>query len=544
MRKQLIFKNIFVFEKMQKTFVRFKYLLLPLCLLFNIQILFGQKDSLKVTDISYTSDFEKKYFDEYMNQHKANAPALLLSTNPVSTDFKLNEANMALDKYFNDNELKINSEKNQLKKYKFIFNSVHDKFFKKYKEDASFDKIFSSGEYNCLTATAVYAMVLDHLSIPYTIKEEPTHVYLVADPNRNSMLFEATNPTLKYYNPDDKFKKNYIDYLLESKVTTREELNTKGYDEIFNTNYYSKDNITLQQLVGLHYYNDGVSFLNDKEYKKAYKQFEKAYLLYPSQRIAYLLKVALTLDFANLDYSTLDQIDQYLKFYNYCDKEKLRENLLSDFSAITKRFLIEKDNKKYYDQVYSKFREKVSDTIAIKEISTEYYYENARAFALKNNIDSGLEYIVQAYCMDTVNLNVKGLLSSILSEKMNKHLSPENNTKLLDDYCSRFPQLKETAIFRNLYVRNYLYASALAFDSDNRTKGMQNLKKFEEMLSKNNIDIDNRMIGTTYGLASSSYLRLNDQKTGKDLLLRGLKIVPDNEELKRKLKLLNDAFKK
>jgi len=90
-----------------------------------------------------------------------------------------------------------------------------------------FSRIFEAGIYNCVTASMLYALILDHYQIPYEIKEKPTHIYLVALPGKDNILFETTNPRGLYV-PDEKFKRDYVNSLVQLKYTTQEHVNEVG----------------------------------------------------------------------------------------------------------------------------------------------------------------------------------------------------------------------------------------------------------------------------------------------------------------------------
>jgi hypothetical protein len=76
-----------------------------------------------------------------------------------------------------------------------LFNRTRQQFFRRYTPYASFGETLNNGKYNCLTGTALYALLLDHFNIQYSIIETNYHIFLLAHTQEGTVLFEATDPT-------------------------------------------------------------------------------------------------------------------------------------------------------------------------------------------------------------------------------------------------------------------------------------------------------------------------------------------------------------
>ena len=61
---------------------------------------------------------------------------------------------------------------------RLLFNRTHQEFFRRYSQFASFSETLNRGKYNCLTGTALYALLLNHFEIEYTIIETNYHIFL------------------------------------------------------------------------------------------------------------------------------------------------------------------------------------------------------------------------------------------------------------------------------------------------------------------------------------------------------------------------------
>ncbi|HWA32986.1 MAG TPA: hypothetical protein VG737_02600 [Cyclobacteriaceae bacterium] len=82
------------------------------------------------------------------------------------------------------------SDKDRLHK---VFKKINSVFLKKYVAYSDFDELFTSGKYDCLTATAIYSLVLDRLHYAYEIIETNYHIFLVVQTSEGEVLIETTD---------------------------------------------------------------------------------------------------------------------------------------------------------------------------------------------------------------------------------------------------------------------------------------------------------------------------------------------------------------
>jgi len=157
---------------------------------------------------------------------------------------------------------------------KFLFFNVHKKFLKHYQMHRDFADIFGKQKaYNCVSASTLYALILQQLHFKYTIHETPFHVYLVVHtPKYPQILFDPTDPHQGFL---------YNAYAIRKRVRHHSE--TDG--EKLNLR------ISLQQLIGLQYYNQGVFKFNHQKFDQALVKLARAQDLYPSERVKALLNL-------------------------------------------------------------------------------------------------------------------------------------------------------------------------------------------------------------------------------------------------------------
>ena len=69
---------------------------------------------------------------------------------------------------------KLRSKRNQMKSdprfFNYLFYKTHRKFLKQYQIHSSVEDLLRHGTYDCVSGTALYALILHHLGIEYEIK--------------------------------------------------------------------------------------------------------------------------------------------------------------------------------------------------------------------------------------------------------------------------------------------------------------------------------------------------------------------------------------
>lgn len=169
------------------------------------------------------------------------------------------------------------------------FYLVHKKKLKWYKNYVSLGDIFTTGKYDCVTGTALYAMIFDQLKIPYMIYEFDYHTFLIASAGEKKILIESTDP----YN-GVVTDQNEIDHRIAIYGAGGDPASNSIQPVGSKTNTHSKhinDQINLLKLAGLQYFNLAVKAFNNDDRETAATMIEKAYIIYPSERISEARKI-------------------------------------------------------------------------------------------------------------------------------------------------------------------------------------------------------------------------------------------------------------
>jgi|GEM_PF-3033607 len=168
---------------------------------------------------------------------------------------------------------------------KYVYYKVHRKYLHQYQSPVNFADLFRKGQYDCLTGTALYAMVFTELGFKYDITETTHHVYLTVYADGQPILIESTNAMGGFMDDPET-----MGLMLKSY--------RQGYNSADGGFYQFKtpvyQNINLYQLSGLHYLNLALDAYNGKQLTKALHNMEQALMRYPSNRAYEVMGIMLT----------------------------------------------------------------------------------------------------------------------------------------------------------------------------------------------------------------------------------------------------------
>ena len=506
-----------------------KYLLSLFSLILAIPSI-GQDSLVKYSEIHFNSEFEKEVFHNYFKEGRDNYLALFMAVYPGIDQKQFTEYEQVYESNLNSLPLNKLGKKSPEKRVKVIYNEIHDSFLKKYEAQNHFSEIFAEGSYNCVSASALYGIVFSRLGIPFVIKEKPTHVYLMAYPDTESLLVESTDPSGGFLDLNDRAKTAFVAQMKKAKLISEQEFQLKTTEQLFDEYYFSDQNIDLKELVGIQYTNDALYHLEKGAYEKAYHQLEKSYLFYPAEKIVSLMVAVNVEHLQNSLYDDMKYIDYLSRLSRFEDYGITPEMIISQFNRIIDLHLINKGNEKICEAYFDRFTSHVKDDKMREAVEYFYNYERGRILYNQGRYAESLQFIEKAYKLKPENLEVSSMFVGALGQSLRFDLSNLTAIENLEKYQEQFPALLKNNRFRSLLVNAYLIQAGLSFDLGHITTANDNKSKFE-MLYNRELNIDPRNIGRVYSLAAIYYFKKGHTKRAKGLLAKGLEYAPGNHEL-------------
>lgn len=522
--------------------------LLLLCLLLSLSA-YAQDQDQEITYSFHTapsfhSQQEGDAFEQFRQKDELDSRfALLYAITPSSNSQQAALFAGQLQRFTEELRPKIERQKKPEKKIKKIHKAVHQAFLKKYVLKNYFPDIFTKGEYNCVSATALYGLVLEQLGIPFTFKETPTHVFLLAYPDTERIALESTDPQVGYLVFDHKFKSQYIAQLRKMKLVSEEEFKSKGLETLFEEMYFDNQDISFQELIALQYYNDGLYQFDEENYQAGLGQFEKAYQLYPSSRIAYLIYNSTLLAMEKKNYSDSIYIDHMARLAGFDGLGELKDMVKGEFARFTLDQLSSKAQGDYYTRMYHKLVGQLSDSLLISDLSHIYFYENSRVAYNKGDFTTALSHIEKAYELfpeDTDNL---ALLNACLGQRLNTINSLDEQSGFMEKFLDTHPRLRQNNIIYSQLLQLYIMQFTQAYGLGQEKKGKDYKQRFEKAYSQGleqseGYLLDSHLLGRAYSVAAVHYFRKGQTAHARQLLNKGLEYAPGNMELLQRRKMI------
>lgn len=430
------------------------------------------------------------------------------------------------------------------KQIKFIYKKIHAEFLEKYSIKGFLNDIFINGEYNCVSASAFYGLIFNELNIPYVVKESRNHVYLLAYPKSHSIMVESTDPMGGYFVMNDAVKHAYIKYLLNMKIISQSEYDTKSLDELFDEYYLKEKDINLLELAGLLYYNKSLLLIDDENYQMAYYMAEKAYYLYPDNRTTYLLVNIMSTLLSECDYSDTTNASIIYKLARFKDAGISIDIIHDEFVRLTWKVLINSYDTTLYDTYYHEIMDHLEDSALISSIGYMYNYERGRILYNEGRYDKSIGFIEKSYQYNPNHVDIKNLFVGNLLWIFTNVRDKKQALIDLEQYSEKYPELMNDSRFINIRFGFILNLCLMEFMVNNYDKGFEYIKDFEEIANSENINLTMRpvpgLIVTAYSEAGSYYFRKGNVTMTKRYLEKGLEYVPGDRELMSKLRAVNN----
>jgi tetratricopeptide (TPR) repeat protein len=503
----------------------------------------AQDSLVRYSEIHFTSDFERKAFHKFFKKgDQSGVVELLLSPSPVGPA-QILITNARLDETVKKLEAQGLDGKKPEKRLKTITDQVKSSFLTYYNPIIGFSEIFSSGAYNSISATALYALIFDRLKIPYAIQEKPTHVFPVIYPDQQKIVGETTPLDFSYRMFDAKYQESFVGGLKNSHRIGDAEVQAFTTEGLFIRHFYANRNISLPELIGLHYLNDSYQKSDKNDYAAAFRQCEKSYLFFPSTRCTFTLMNLGALVLQHTKLSPKERALFIAKVSRYNDWGITAEMIQGEFSKLNDEVLVRNNDRQLYRECADIV---VNQGLQEDEIrnGVRYfqYYELGRADY--NQGRYGMAKYNFAKALDIQPKNAE--LSATFLGTLAFSLRNTNDPSVLDTvlvYKKRFPLLDENNNFKSLLANAYLVASADGMNANNLKLAEQYMSDFEKIYEEGNADksliVNPNLVGEAYSKLCTYYFKKNQKEKARALVKKGLEIAPDSYELRIRQQMLN-----
>jgi tetratricopeptide (TPR) repeat protein len=492
---------------------------------------------VRFDDLVFNSDFEKEAFTNPQNNLQEYL-SLFLAVSPSSDKVLLEKANQMIrleTERINDKRFAKNSDE---KKVKTVYESVNQDILNTYKEKVLFPEIISAGNYNCLTSSAYYGFLFTNLGISFEFRESSSHVHPVAFPGSLQIKVETTDPVFGFQYFDSKLKIQFVSYLISSKIISKEEAGSSTVDNIFYKYYFPATSIGMKELAGLQYLNDALYNYAKDNFVYAFRQIQKAYFLYPSDRIATVMLFLLSRCLTETEYKTIEDASFLVYASRFTGGDLNKDVFLNEYRSLTDKVLLQRSQTALYDQIFQYLMNSIEEGAVRQEVEVEYYIQKGNLLMNTYRVKEALMSFEKGLAITPENLELQIITIRCLSYSFGTASSQEI-VNSIENFEQKFPEMHDNDTFIGLQMLGYLQLGEEKFDFEQPTEGEMYLKKFENLCeSHHGVSVQYEKVGDAYSAAAVYYFKRNNKSIARTYLNRGLAISPENYQLMYRLRAL------
>ncbi|NUQ26281.1 MAG: hypothetical protein HUU34_20205 [Saprospiraceae bacterium] len=410
---------------------------------------------------------------------------------------------------------------------------------KKYDNYANFEQLFKSGAYNSATATALYALILEQLQLPYIIRVEPTRVYLVLWPNEHPTAIYADAPSEA--KNDDQFMSFYLKLITEIGLTEEAGRDDKS-DKVLFYRYFGpeKETVSLLQLAGILHYQQALVLYKNRQYLDAIGQIEQAQALYNVPRNEVIRYACLFQLAKEQPGDEVRRLDYLFQLYELHPVQQVRDAVLKQFLAVAGQSLFEQCQADQLTKHYQSMRAKLAPGAPLADALREMYFMQMSKFYARNGLTQELlPSLDSLYCHRPNDNAIREALAGLLVQSLRQERNREDGLAQLERYMAKYPFLGKHPLLKDqeLYYRAEQIKSL--FDANRETEAKQALADFESALAQfGGAPRAVNWITTAYAASSNYYFRWKDYRTARILLERAQALCPDDAYLNHQLELM------
>jgi tetratricopeptide (TPR) repeat protein len=505
-----------------------KFLLLSSVLSLFISISHGQDSSL-----NYAEETIASYQLDSLNYDFIQNLSVIDST-INATDIQ--NFKSILDRVIHELPEREKSKKKEEKRIKRIFDKVHEELFKKYEDLAYFPQIFSEGIYNCVTATAIYAHIFDAISVPYYIKDEPTHVYLIAYPETYKIHLETTVPSeYGFSSVSDSNMETIVNELVKMKLITADEVSEKGISKVYMEYFYGDEFVDKKALIGMQYYNKAIEYYEAQNYELALHNIENSLVYYPYAASEYMKKSLSILTLNSLEFDTIGAVKQFFDVFSDLNFDE--DYNIQDLNYYLFKIVNHDNNTVEFVERASKICLTVQDE-KMKEHCLTFLYDEILDHYLKaEDYDKGIYYSKKLMEINPNSKRAKEGITYALSKKLALLPMSESSISTIDKAVEDFPFLQDNIRIKSFKAFVLIQLIEQSYTETKTHLGEEYLSQLESIVdsTEKTLLVNSEMIAYAYFCAGKYYYRHNKFVKAKKYLSQGLEHAPDNRDLKKHL---------
>lgn len=514
--------------------------------------LYSQEPEDLFEGLVYSSIYEERVFNDLRSGEHPSLIRMLCVTDPYITETSIAEIENGINDLIEGLRKKGIEKKTPPKVIKQIFQTVQETYFDKYDIDANFPKMFSNGTFNCVTGSALYAIILNELHIPFEIHSTEDHVYLISYPGTEDIIIESTDPLSGIYSTNNFKAADLLKQLRDQKLISQDEYESGDISSIMEMFPRYDTIVEMNALVGMLYYNKGVTQMDLMEYSKAVEHYRKAFLFYKLNDLRTIIQLCLAYDIIlrlgedqPFTAEVLALILEYNKWSDQASMNEMGSIVLEGAQEYFRDLLVLHDAPLEEDSIYRLLKKTFTDSLSTIGLDYSHYIGLAEYYHMKFSPAESLEALDTCYRLWPDNINLQQQIITNVIDLIQKMTDIEKALKRLNEYKKQYPFMDPNPEVKRFETLIHIVLASEYFTINNGTKGRYHIQKFKELNpNEEDSDINAQALSHAYCEMSAYYVRQGQYPKAEQVLKEGLRYVPRDEHMNRKLKVIEDYIKK
>ena len=507
-----------------------RFLIFVLILLCKVPTIYGQ-------DTRYSSliTFESRLDSLLFTGHSLSLVEQFMAIKPGITEDRIGKINTQISA-FCDQFRKLNWSKNRVKQLQTLFEKTHEVFLKRYREQIFFPSIFENGEFNCVTASMLYVLILEELQLPYAIIEEPNHVFVIVYPSEDYVIFETTSPVFKEQQIPLKQRQALVENGLKYKMITIEERDSLGLNGAFEQLSHRFNRVSMKQLIGFQYSNRMAYFKCESDYTRCIQNGLRSLSFLENEEMKQAIHQLVVTQFVSKKFKDLSLYRAFIMLAS--EREIDPEVLAGLFEELLETYYDEEE----FDWIFNteNYIQELVINEAAKAIYLEVLYGFIYSFFDDDELPTG-DLETYRSKLEAINPN-----SEYLEEEEYYYVSVNKPTQELLDLFDEFKfeeirtklgELEEESKLKSINLKQLesgmsKHVDDLIYkrDVNNAQKCMKFMFELEEEFE--DFKIDSYKMGYNYLYLGDHYLDKGNKTMAKKILKEGYDHFPAHAPLK------------
>ena len=494
----------------------------------------GQEALAQTSETEFDSRLEK-YVLSILTEGADSIPTVeaVLIAEGVADSSRLQELRNRLDLLVEQTWDRVDRRRNPKRKSKELFSYLHKNILRKYEVDATLSHTLMGGVYNCLTASVLFQYLASKHGVETEFVLSPTHVYVrVVEPD---LVVETTDPKRGF---DFRNDRDLVNYLLQYKLVTSEEIELIGEGEIYRLHVEGSHVVEPRGVVAAAYYNRAIREIDRDEEFSALRSFEKVILLDPSNDDfigAYSLVLALA------DNSSPQYLDAVRRAHDLLPEAAWPAELVASVFGARALELASSLSFDEAESVLRDAKEILQQDSVLMPVEVEVDLARARSLYNRGDYSGSLTYARRLYQRVPDDKRVEEIVAMATSQVYRMEATRGFACATRDSAMAVMDQFPDFPIVADAYVATVVMCvfEADLIRSDPAAARAELYRALE--LDSTNSRITTLIAGTWYEEAMAK-IRGRQYRSARDLILQAIRLDPSNEKLKETLAEIEDLL--